>query len=237
MESLVQRLFNKLGYKITQLDPLIVRDRDFMWAYKRCSPYTATSLERMYGLYQAVKYIIEANIEGDFVECGVWKGGSVMMIRDTLEILDIYDRKIYLYDTFSGMTEPTENDKAISDNVHASKIKDKYSVSLTDVKDNLNILIPSAIPMKNLIFVQGKVEDTIPKIVPNKIALLRLDTDFYESTRHELTHLYPLLSSKGVLIIDDYGHFWGAKTAVDEYFEDNPVMLNRLDYTGRLVIK
>ena len=91
-------------------------------------------------------------------------------------------------------------------------------------------------PAERLHFVEGKVEDTIPEQAPERIALLRLDTDWYESTRHELEHLYPRLSPGGVLIIDDYGHWEGARQAVDEYFKGE-VYLHRIDYTGRLAIK
>jgi hypothetical protein len=88
-------------------------------------------------------------------------------------------------------------------------------------------------------FVKGKVEDTIPGNAPSRIAILRLDTDWYESTRHELTHLYPRLAPGGVLIIDDYGHWAGARQAVDEYLRDNRagILLNRVDYTGRIAVK
>lgn len=93
-------------------------------------------------------------------------------------------------------------------------------------------------PKDNIIFIKGKVEQTIPGTLPGKIALLRLDTDWYESTKHELNHLYPLLEKAGILIIDDYGAWQGARKAVDEYFSTNgPVYLHRLDFTGRLVIK
>ena len=83
------------------------------------------------------------------------------------------------------------------------------------------------------------MEDTIPKNSPEKISILRLDTDWYESTKHELEYLFPRLSSGGILIIDDYGHFKGAKKAVDEYFTKNKIQyfLNRIDYTGRLIVK
>ena len=83
------------------------------------------------------------------------------------------------------------------------------------------------------------VEDTLPAAAPERIALLRLDTDWYASTRHELEQLYPRLAEGGVLIIDDYGHYEGARRAVDEYFERSrrPVLLNRIDFTGRLVVK
>jgi O-methyltransferase len=83
------------------------------------------------------------------------------------------------------------------------------------------------------------VEDTIPNNIPEKIAILRLDTDWYESTRHELVHLFPRLSPYGVLIIDDYGCWQGAKKAVDEYISENNlrIFLSRIDSTGRIAIK
>jgi hypothetical protein len=93
---------------------------------------------------------------------------------------------------------------------------------------------------KNLVhFVKGKVEDTIPQTMPEKIAILRLDTDWYESTYHELKHLFPKLVKGGIIIIDDYGHWKGAREAVDQYFTENGIhiLLNRIDYTGRIGIK
>ena len=88
-------------------------------------------------------------------------------------------------------------------------------------------------------FIKGKVEDTIPEKMPQKISILRLDTDWYESTKHELEHLFPLLAKNGVLIIDDYGHWQGAKQAVDEYLSSQNIhlLLNRVDYTGRMAVK
>ena len=93
--------------------------------------------------------------------------------------------------------------------------------------------------IKNIIYIKGKVEETIPEIIPGKISLLRLDTDWYESTLHNLNHLFPLLSKGGILILDDYGHWQGARKAVDEYLEKNNVkiLLNRIDYTGRIAVK
>ncbi len=87
--------------------------------------------------------------------------------------------------------------------------------------------------------IKGKVEETIPHDIPEKISILRLDTDWYESTYHELVHLYPRLVKGGVLIIDDYGHWQGARKAVDQYFQENniPVLLNWIDYTGRVAVK
>jgi predicted O-methyltransferase YrrM len=87
--------------------------------------------------------------------------------------------------------------------------------------------------------IKGKVEDTVPGAAPETIALLRLDTDWYESTRHELEHLFPRLSPGGVIIIDDYGHWQGARRATDEYLQQNRIrlLLNRIDYTARIGVK
>jgi hypothetical protein len=88
-------------------------------------------------------------------------------------------------------------------------------------------------------FIKGKVEETIPAHAPARIALLRLDTDWYESTRHELAHLFPRLVPGGVLILDDYGHWQGSRRAVDEYMAEHgiPILLNRVDYTARIAVK
>lgn len=98
-------------------------------------------------------------------------------------------------------------------------------------------MLSTGYPETNIVFVKGKVENTIPEIVPEKIALLRLDTDWYESTRYGLTHLFPLITKNGILIIDDYGYWAGSKKAVDEYFSDKPILLNRIDSCGRIGIK
>ncbi|MFX1257024.1 MAG: TylF/MycF/NovP-related O-methyltransferase [Promethearchaeota archaeon] len=94
-------------------------------------------------------------------------------------------------------------------------------------------------PKESVVYIKGKVENTIPNMIPEKISLLRLDTDWYNSTYHELKHLYPILSQKGIIIIDDYGHWKGARKATDNYFKENNVqiLLNRIDYKGRLGIK
>ena len=107
---------------------------------------------------------------------------------------------------------------------------------IKEVKENMQ---KTGYPVDKLNYIIGKVEETLKNTRPDKIALLRLDTDWYESTKIELEMLYPLIVQDGVLIIDDYGHFSGAKKAVDEYFMtiNRPPLFNRIDYTGRLIIK
>jgi hypothetical protein len=203
-----------------------------------------TSVTRMYALYNAIRYIVQNRIPGDIVECGVWRGGSSMMAALTLLGMGDTGRKIYMYDTFAGMSAPEEADvDYYNQNAKAEWEKhEKQDVNLwcysplDAVERNLK---STGYPADRLVFVRGKVEDTIPETMPSQIALLRLDTDWYASTRHELVHLYPVLSEQGVLIVDDYGHWQGARRAVEEYFSDHPPrpLLHKIDYSGRVAIK
>ncbi|MDX6693326.1 MAG: O-methyltransferase [Blastocatellia bacterium] len=207
------------------------------------APFTMTSVERIVSLAQATKYVAENNIRGDIVECGVWKGGSMMVVAYTLQSLGDTSRKLYLYDTFAGMSAPTERDRRYdgeyADNLLSEMEKNTWLwcyASKDEVAANLQ---STGYPAENVILIEGKVEETIPQTLPDSIALLRLDTDWYESTKHELTHLYPRLARSGVLIIDDYGYWQGAKEATDEYFSQLKMkpLLQRIDDTGRLAIK
>jgi hypothetical protein len=212
--------------------------------YYEVKPYTMTSPERVFGLIEAVKYISKNKIEGAVAECGVWKGGSMLAVAKTLLYMNDSNRPLFLYDTFSGMSAPTEDDKTTDDKKAADLLK-KSDVKTSDVwaysgLDEVKATMDLSGYKKDLIhFVEGKVEDTIPGTLPGKIALLRLDTDWYESTKHELIHLFPLLATGGVLIIDDYGFWKGARKAVDEYFSQNNIriLLTRMDDTGRVAVK
>jgi O-methyltransferase len=211
--------------------------------YAAVKPFTMTSLERVVALIQATRYIVENNIAGDIVECGVWRGGSMMAVAHTLKRLGATDRKLYLYDTFSGMPPPTGHDRR-HDGRPAQQLLNETAVNTgiwcyADRRDVDTNLRSTGYPEHNIILVEGAVEETIPRTLPDHICLLRLDTDWYESTKHELTHLYPRLVQHGVLIIDDYGHWQGARQATDEYFSRFPVrpLLQRVDYTGRITVK
>jgi hypothetical protein len=203
-----------------------------------------TSPERVFALRQSVQYLAKHGIQGDIVECGVWKGGSMMAVAQTLQESGLSDRRLYLFDTFEGMTAPTRHDVSLRGE-SAIDLYSRYSKESTDgwarssldeVKRNLKT---TGYPIEHLFFIKGKVEETIPEHAPPQIALLRLDTDWYESTYHELLHLYPRLSPGGVLIIDDYGHWAGARKAVDAYFVEHnlKLLLHRIDYTGRICVK
>lgn len=248
----VRGIAQKFGYDIVKPDERLVVDglpadfdKETVATYKKVKPYTMTTPERIASLCNAVNYLVKNNIEGDFVECGVWRGGSTMAAIDTLLKAGDKSREIYLYDTYEGMSEPTEVDKVFTGTdalelMNTTEREDPTSVwcysTIEEVQNNVGGL---GYPAAKVHFVKGKVEDSIPGTLPGKIALLRLDTDFYESTKHELEHLYPLLVPGGVIIIDDYGHWEGARKAVDEYIDGHklPLLLNRIDYTGRIGIK
>jgi hypothetical protein len=213
--------------------------------YHWVRPYTMTSPERVKALINSIEYIIKNDIRGDFVECGVWKGGSVMTIAKILLKHGISDRKIWLYDTFEGMTEPEEIDRDMNGKSAKERLinEDKYNSrawgysTIEEVKHNVSL---TDYPLSNILFVKGKVEETLLKDnLPEKISFLRLDTDWYKSTKIQLEVLYPLVIRNGFILIDDYGHWEGCQKAVDDFLRELkfPPFLNRIDYTGRLLIK
>jgi hypothetical protein len=206
-------------------------------------PFTMTGDERIFALRNSVQYVVRHDVPGAIVECGVWKGGSMMVVARTLIELGAR-RELHLFDTFEGMSKPTDVDKDLqgkaAGDLLATHDKGKDLIwaygPLEEVQRNLN---DTGYDKDCIRFVKGKVEETIPGKAPERIALLRLDTDWYESTYHEMVHLYPRLSVGGVLIIDDYGHWKGAQKAVDQYFAERglKLLLHRIDYTGRIAVK
>jgi hypothetical protein len=179
------------------------------------------------------------DIAGDIVECGVLRGGNIILARKLAP-----DRVCWLYDTFSGMTEPRDVDVTRSGRSalqsYTKKLKDgrRWScVSIEDVKKNFEKT--ETFDDSKLRFVVGPVEETLlkPENLPDRISVLRLDTDWYESTKIELEVLYPRLSPGGILIVDDYGHWCGAKLAFDSYFGNRMPEIKRIDYTAISLVK
>lgn len=187
--------------------------------------YTMTDKLRILSLMQAVRHVIKHDIQGSFVECGVWKGGCMMAVATVLLNMGCAERELYLFDTFEGMSEPTEKDIDSKNNDANSKYQaakfangegsDWCYASLDEVRANVDGV---GYPAFRTHYIKGKVEDTLTSNDTGPIALLRLDTDFYESTKAELEHLYPKIVSGGILIFDDYFAWQGCKAAADEYF-------------------
>jgi O-methyltransferase len=248
MKNMIRRIIQKAGYDIVRfrndvdLPDLDKYERNII---QRVKPYTMTSQERIVSLIHAIQYVVKNNIQGSIVECGVWKGGSMMAAALTLMDHGCNSKDLYLFDTYEGMSSATDNDVSITgvkaqiELMTTQRTEDSKLWAYSPIEKVQNTLYSTGYPKKHMHFVKGMVEETIPDKAPTQICLLRLDTDWYESTKHELLHLYPRLSVGGVLIVDDYGHWKGARRAVDEYFELQGInlLLNRVDYTGRIAIK
>lgn len=189
------------------------------------------SAERLCANQEAIREVVRNNCPGDIVECGVYQGGSVMTMASTLlELNDL--RTIWLYDTFTGMTPP----EAIDIDLHGKFGGHYEGANVADLNDVKACVGQAGYPEDRLVWVKGDVIQTLTTTVPDRIAVLRLDTDWYASTYAELKYLYPLLSKGGILMIDDYGHWQGCKKAVDDYFEEQGIdpELEEIDYSGRL---
>mgnify|MGYP006099532177 CR=1 FL=1 len=200
------------------------------------SQYTMTTTLRKWALIQSVKYVLANKIPGDFVESGVWRGGNLMIMKSLLKKNKCLTKKIYAFDTFEGMPQPHKKFDFKYDgtdaNILYNRKKEWCYASIEDVSKNIQF-------DKNIKLIKGKVEQTLllKKNIPKKIALLRLDTDFYNSTKIELEELFPRLSKGGILIIDDYGAYTGCKKAVDNYFKKKFIFLHHVDHSCRLFIK
>ena len=251
-ESL-KKILNIFNYKVEHVNSWYLRQENLISEIsdeekdivKKIQPYTMCKVANHWAIIQSLKHIKKNNINGDLVECGVFKGGNLILYKKIIEQIGI-EKKIFAYDTFEGMTEPGEHDQDLKD-VKALDTFKKYKSakvpwchsSIDEVKKNISKFDINI--DKDFIFIKGKVEETLKetKNLPEKISLLRLDTDFYDSTKIELDVLFPRLQPGGVLIIDDYGHWKGSKKAVDEYFElkKNFYWFHRIDYASRLLIK
>jgi len=247
LKGSINSLVKKFGYEIIPADtldlkrfPLGMPEKQKIMV-RRLSEFSMTSYGTLGVLMDAVRYVIKNNIQGDVVECGIGKGGSIMAIAETLIDLESFEKEIFLYDTYEGFPEPGKFDINFK-NETASMIKQRefekgrkwgMVATLKEVKKNV---FSTKYPEHKFKFIKGKVEDTIPKHIPEKISILRLDTDFYESTKHELIHLFPRLSKYGILIIDDYGHWSGSRKAVDEYFlERTPIFFQTTSKNGDIL--
>ena len=254
IKKIIKKIFNHFNFELKtkhNLNSLTFGSLDlakFENLYQICKNESLNiSKDRFLTLYQSISYVLNNDIKGDFVECGIFKGGSAMMMAFLLgdKLYSHKNKKIWMYDTFEGMANPSIYDENI-DNQNAilelNNIQKKENANdiwaystLNYVKKNLE---KTKINENKLVYIKGLVEETLHKKKPESIALLRLDTDFYLSTKIELEKLYPLLSKGGILIVDDYGHWKGCKKAVDEYFlNKKDIFFQQIDYSGIVGVK
>jgi hypothetical protein len=237
-EQILLPIFVKLTRLQEQLwinvggEPTADLEPHFLEIYKRCQDHTLTPFKAMYATYKAASYVAKAGIAGDFVECGVWKGGSSMIAALAFMEFRSLNRKLYLYDTYEGMPDIGSRDENFGESPFQFAMNlttglrgghaGIFYASLEEVHRNMK---STGYPEENVLLVKGMVEDTIPSVVPEQISFLHLDSDLYQSTHHELTYLYPRLSTGGVLIIDDYDTWKGSRKATDEYFEEHNISI------------
>jgi len=238
IRSRVEDILNLVGLELSLIPPC---PPEYEVIFRAVRPFTMTSRRRVYALIDAVDHIVKNGIHGAFVECGVWKRGSSLAAAMAFQSRGQSDRELYLYDTFEGMTKPTNADgsnalKGYQASLDANQTSSWCRSPLDEVR---SVVTRSNYPSARIHLIKGKVEDTLPGHAPDQIALLRLDTDWYESTRHELVTLYPRLMPGGVLILDDYGFWEGARKAVDEFISERNItaFLHRIDESGAMLIK
>jgi len=249
----LKKVFELAGYSIDpiksiyhDIDVELTNEKIEIVKFVMDKGFTLTSVRRLVNTIKSCKYVVSNNIAGDFIECGVYRGGNSIIAKKIFEMMGS-KKRVWLFDTFNGMTQPGDDDINARSKVRAS-IKYQKTLdndrsnwcyaSIDDVKQNCK---DSSIDLNGLNFIQGDVCETlkIPKNIPDAISVLRLDTDWYQSTKVELEVLYPKLTKKGVLVIDDYGHWAGSKKAVEEYFatKEFKPLLNAIDFSGRCAIK
>jgi O-methyltransferase len=217
-------------------------DEDFCEIIRAVRPYSMTGNDKLHALISATKYVSRYNVPGDIVEFGVWRGGGMKAVALTLEAANDFSRDLYLYDTFEGMTPPTDKDVRYDGAPAAGLLetsgRDTAVWAVASIEDVQERFATGRYPQEKIHFIKGPVEETVPDQLPERISILRLDTDWYESTDHEFKHAYDRLVSGGVLMIDDYGWWQGSRTATDEFLErtGEKLLLLRMA-SGRVAIK
>lgn len=217
-------------------------DEDAKRTIRAVRPRTMTSPEKLFGLILGIRYITAHRVPGDIVECGVWRGGSMQAAALTLLERDSTDRELHLFDTFEGMPPPSDVDRRrggkSAEELLAAADRDAKIWAVATLDDVRAAMDEIGYPAERIHYHRGMVEETVPRDAPEQISLLRLDTDWYESTRHELEHLYDRLSPGGVLIIDDYGGWEGSRKATEEFLARTGAPLLLLPISGgRITVK
>ncbi len=215
-----------------------------------CKKETMVNEIHLKYLFNVIKTVNIENIEGSIVECGVWKGGCSMWMMLCQKQFNM-NRSFYLYDTFDGMTFPdSEKDSSeavdtytkINDGTYSRDYdkwhsKNKWAYAPLDyVKNNIN---KTNYDLSKINYVVGDVTKTLDETIPTKISLLRLDTDWYSSTKKELDVLYPLVSKNGYIIVDDYYAWKGSREATDEFLKKNIkdiTIIKNLKLTGGMMV-
>jgi predicted O-methyltransferase YrrM len=208
-----------------------VSRQEFSQLYRTVRPFTMCGNTRLRGLYRAARYVVANNIPGDLVECGTAQGGSAALMGLTLKRLATR-RTLWVLDTFEGLPPPTAEDPDW-------EVAQRYTGSCRASVAEVSALFERLGILSDCRLVKGRFQETLPAFGAQPIAVLHIDGDWYESVKVCLASLYDRVSPGGVIQIDDYGHWQGARKAVDEFMRSRSIKvdLQCLDYTGRQLIK
>jgi hypothetical protein len=203
----------------------------FSRAYRTVRPFTMSGPARLRALYEAVEHVCAAGIPGNIMECGAARGGSSALLGIALRNT-ASSRTLWVLDTFEGIPAPTSADP---DQEIAAHYTGSFCGNMEDVASLLDRV--GILPKAHLI--KGRFEETVPQIDPGPLAVLHIDGDWYGSVRVCLEYLYDRVVPGGIIQFDDYGHWQGARKAVDEFLAVREISqpLRYIDYTGRQLIK
>lgn len=190
-------------------------------------PETVVSVARFRNVIWACREAIQAKVAGDFVECGVWRGG-LCALMGVMAQGEGKGRKVVAFDSFRGLPQPLDKDVDFQGR-SAKGCAGLFAVG----RDKLDALMARVAPGCAYDVYEGWFKDTLPTY-KGEIAVLRLDSDWYESTRECLEAMYGKVASGGVVIVDDYGHWQGCREAVDEFRAANGIVapMTKVDYTA-----
>ena len=259
MKKIIKSIINLTGYEIFKKKEELLqhKDKEFEKIIKQTKKKSFLQREGMESLYRQTIHVNKSKLMGDIVECGVWKGGSAALMAKANLLSGNKTRTIHLFDSFTDICEPCEEKdggRAIMEAKEFSQPEELQGklVPLTGFYDKFggHGTIPDCKKLicgtmeydeKKVIFHKGWFQDTIPRISKDidKISILHLDADWYESTKICLDHLYEKVEKGGFVIFDDYGTYEGCKKAVDEFMHSlaNRPYLNEVDESIRYLIK
>ena len=214
----LDKVLSRMGYRIAKR-VRVHPEKRFKGHDIPANAYTMIGMNRLNHLEQCVNEVLDKGVPGDLVETGSWRGGATMLMKAILIERKIYDRTVWVADSFRGLPPPDEKKYPADRNMDLHK-KQILSADLNEVKQAFRDfeLLDDRVQ-----FLVGWFKDTLPVAPIKNVALLRLDGDMYESTMDALTHLYPKLSPGGIVIIDDYGSFPACRSAVDDYRKEHHI--------------
>lgn len=224
--KLINSCLNSIGLRLIKGRGFDPKKREYGLDWP---PYAHTMVgkKRLENVLYCVEQILKNGIQGDFIETGVWRGGSTIFMRAILKAYDVHDKSVWVADSFEGLPVPNEQEYPV-DKGDIHHTFDELKVTLDSVKNNFSKYDLLDDQVK---FLKGWFKDTLPSAPIEKLSLVRLDGDMYESTMDAIVNLYPKLSDGGFLIVDDYC-IDNCKKAITDYRTSNNIKDEIIDIDG-----